>query len=365
MNVTEKIRDPYIDIIKGIGIVSIVIGHAGWTIELAGYSIRIGPFVYLYHLAIFFFCSGYLYQDPKKNFWEFVVKKLKSLFVPFIGYTMLYLMFRNVFIDMGIWNGKKYDFEDWIISLTNMITFHGVGEFLAAFWFLPVLFFSVSLFAAVDFGLAHMKNDKFKIYVRCLCCIAFAALGIYTTEKGYGLLYNIQIAYLMVPVIAAGHLCAAYKYQLQKIVHTAGLVISALILAAVIKADIGIIELSQYRIINRYLFYPVTFCGIYFCLCLGKIIGKNQLFERSMAFIGRMSFDIMALHFLAFKLVDFAVCSITNQKQIMHLFPHSFDRIWMLYVIAGIAFPILMKKGYMKCKTFMTAKYSSRPKEQG
>lgn len=365
MKTTEKIRDPYIDIIKGIGIISIVIGHAGWTIELAGCSIRIGPFVYLYHLAIFFFCSGYLYQDTKTDFWEFAVKKLKSLFVPFAGYTILYLMLRNEFIDIGIWNGEKYDLENWIISLTNMITFHGVGEFLAAFWFLPVLFFSLSLFAAVELGIAHRKSNRLKIYARCFCYIVFAALGIYTTENKYGLLYNIQIAYLMVPVIAVGRFCAVHKNKLKKIIHPAGSVISGMLLVAVVKADIGIIELSKFMIINRYLFYPVTFCGIYFCFCLGRMITKNKLLEKSMAFIGKMSFDIMAMHFLAFKLVDFVVCSMTNKKELMHVFPHSFDRIWMFYVAAGIVFPIMIKNGYMKCKSFIIAKYVSRPEDQG
>lgn len=353
MKKTVQERNQYIDVIKGIGIISIVIGHASWSIELAGYSIQIGPFVYLYHLAIFFFCSGYLYKNNSTYFWEFIAKRLKRLLVPFIGYTVFYLIFRNVFIEMGILKGEKYDLENWIISITNMITFNGVGEFLGAFWFLPVLFFSVSLYAAVDYITAYIRKYKIKICLRGICYTAFAALGIYTTEKGFGLLYNIQIAYLMAPVIAAGHLCSVYKNKLNKTVHTAGFLISAVILVIVIKVDIGIIELSKFMIINRYLFYPVTFCGIYFCLCLGKIIGKSKILESCFALAGKMSFDIMALHFLAFKLVDFVVCSILNKKDIMNVFPHSFDHMWPLYDIAGIAIPIMMKKGYLKFKEYI------------
>lgn len=195
MQIAEKARDQYIDVIKGIGIISIVVGHASWIIEIAGHSIQIGPFVYLYHLAIFFFCSGYLYKENGTNYWEFVAKKLKGLFVPFIGYTVFYLIFRNLFIDMGILAGEKYGLGNWFISLTNMITFNGVGEFLGAFWFLPVLFFAISLYAAINYLTSYICKGKLKHILRILCYIGFGAAGIYTTENGYGLLYNIQISY--------------------------------------------------------------------------------------------------------------------------------------------------------------------------
>ena len=52
MDHKSKPRDNYIDAVKGVGIVSIVLGHACWNIDVGKYVIPIGPFVYLYHLAI-------------------------------------------------------------------------------------------------------------------------------------------------------------------------------------------------------------------------------------------------------------------------------------------------------------------------
>lgn len=356
MEIAEKTRDNYIDVIKGIGIISIVIGHASWTIDIAGCTLQIGPFVYLYHLAVFFFCTGYLYKDNVTNFWEFVAKKLKGLMLPFMGYTVIYLIFRSLFIDMGILTGEKYNIGKWFISLTNMITFNGVGEFLGAFWFLPVLFFAVVLYAAVNYLTSFLQKRKLRELLRIICYAAFGIVGVYTTENGYGLLYNIQISYLMVPVMAVGHYFAVYKEKCSRWVNIAGLFLSFIILAGVLRADVGIIELSQFMIINRYLFYPVTFCGIYFCFCLGKIICKNKRIENCFALAGRMSFDIMALHFLALKLVDYVVCMVTNQREVMDAFPHSFDNIWMIYYIIGVGLPILMKKGYSRIKQYVSAK---------
>ena len=51
----EKQRDTLIDLLKGIGIISIVIGHSSWI--LPGIGFPMGPFVYTYHIMIFFFVA--------------------------------------------------------------------------------------------------------------------------------------------------------------------------------------------------------------------------------------------------------------------------------------------------------------------
>lgn len=59
----NRTRNTDIDILRGIGAISVVIGHA-MNAELfssAGAEF-IRRFVYLYHLPIFFFCAGYFFR---------------------------------------------------------------------------------------------------------------------------------------------------------------------------------------------------------------------------------------------------------------------------------------------------------------
>ena len=63
-------RNKLIDICKGIGIISIVIGHASWNIPIGNIDIPIIPFVYLYHLAIFFFFALAFYIRKKRMIGE-------------------------------------------------------------------------------------------------------------------------------------------------------------------------------------------------------------------------------------------------------------------------------------------------------
>lgn len=356
MKVSTKSRDPYIDIVKGIGIFSIVVGHASWEIPVAGVNLKVGPFVYLYHLAIFFFCSGYLYKEEISDFWGYVAKKLKGLYKPFIMYTLLYFLFRNLFIHMGIVQAKPYTLGSQAVSLTNALAFYSIGEFVSAFWFLPVLFFGLSFYTAVIYLTAKIKVFYVREAIRIVCYIIFGCVGLIATERGYGLVYNIQISYLMIPIIALGHYFALYKEKLGKCVNIIGLLISFVGLIWVIQLDIGIIELSKFMIINRYAFYPVTLCGIWFCLCLAKLFNKGKLFTKVFALAGQLSFDIMALHFLAFKLVDYVVCRVLGQMDNVGAFPHTFLALWPVYYIVGMAFPI----GARKCAQWVVETIKTR-----
>ncbi len=356
MQTGSNTRDSFVDAVKGIGIFSIVIGHASWDITVAGFTVHAGPFVYLYHLAVFFFCSGYLFRDTVEDFWGYAAKKLKGLYRPFVGYSLLYFVFRSGFIYMGILDAKPHSPGELVIAVTNAISFQSIGEFLAAFWFLPVLFFGLCIYTAVMCLTRRVCRPLWREAVRAVFFAAAGAVGIYAMERGYGLLFNLQVAYLMIPVLALGHYCAIYKETLARFRNPVCLAISFFLLVWVVESGIGQIELSRFQIINRYAFYPVTVCGIWFCLCLAELIGRSGRLGGLFALFGRMSFDIMALHFLALKLLDWIVCHITGELEIMNAFPHSYTGLWPLYYTAGMAVPVFMKKAWLAATGRLRAK---------
>lgn len=334
-------RDIYIDIIKGIGITSIVIGHASWNLNIAGCIIPIGIFVYLYHLAIFLFCSGYLFNDTIQNYWAFVAKKLKGIYKPFLIYSIVYLLFRNLFINMGILNGEKFSISELLITVTNLITFNSVGEFLSAFWFLPMMFFAVVFWGTICYITQSIKNIHMREIIRIIMCCIVGGIGLYATESHFGLLCNIQISYLMVPIVALGYYFKTFDGK--RFLNIGVMVIAMTVMVGVIRSDIGIIELSKYMIINKIAFYPVTICGIYFCLVLAKCFMRIDVVANAFALIGRSSFEIMALHFLMFKCVDYFVCKMSGQLGVLNKFPYSFENLWPVYYVIGILGPIFIR----------------------
>ena len=79
----RKERNQIIYLVKGMGIVLMVVRHAE-----APYS----DFVLLFHMAIFFIASGYLYNDKHaesiQSVVKFTLRKLRSLYLPFFLYSV-------------------------------------------------------------------------------------------------------------------------------------------------------------------------------------------------------------------------------------------------------------------------------------
>lgn len=336
----EEGRNNYIDILKGIGISCVVIGHASWDVEIWKWQVPIGAFVYLFHLAVFFFCSGYLYKE-ETSFCFYISKRLKSMYIPFLKYSIVYFFMRNVFIWLGMLDSSYYSFVESIAVLTDVLVFRGIGEFLGAFWFLPVLFGAMCLFAGIKF---ITKDIKYGSILRITLYVSIGFLGLYLTDKNIPLIYNMQVTYLMLPITAAGYIWKKIEKQMKMSVNIIGTLLCFLLLCATLFLDIGYIELSKNLIINKWLFYPVTFIGIVFCLGLGKLFHKYKWTRQMLSRIGRNSYSIMALHLISFKIIDLPFVYILNRQDILSVFPYSFTSLWLIYYVAGIGLPLMLNK---------------------
>ena len=74
----KKAYNPTFAIMKGIAIISVVVGHCTMSKSVEAY-------VNQYHLAAFFFVAGYFLTDKYvANPWLLVRKRIKSLYIPFI-----------------------------------------------------------------------------------------------------------------------------------------------------------------------------------------------------------------------------------------------------------------------------------------
>ena len=87
-------RNSYIDIIKAIGIISVVLGHCvSWKIG----DVTIHRFVYLYHLMIFFFVAGYCFKEEYENNASlYIGKKITNLLPLFVAYSAFFSCIHNV-----------------------------------------------------------------------------------------------------------------------------------------------------------------------------------------------------------------------------------------------------------------------------
>lgn len=95
----EAKRNDTISITKGIGIILMVIGHSG-ALDF------IHDFIYLFHMSLFFFITGYLLKLDYAQGWSeaktFVVKRFKRLWYPYVKFGFIFILLHNLFCFLNL-----------------------------------------------------------------------------------------------------------------------------------------------------------------------------------------------------------------------------------------------------------------------
>ena len=158
----NKKRLEYMDMVKGVGILGIVVMHsttvplqAVWWLSSAA-------------TPLFFLASGMLIgytKEPEKNGREVLGRKARSLLLPFFSFSLLYILRDLVRVFMGI-----SDMGEVRLGFNDMATLWGSS----VLWFLPALFLAESMFIFLRkiFG-----GRKYALLWTCFVCLALTIVS--------------------------------------------------------------------------------------------------------------------------------------------------------------------------------------------
>lgn len=332
-------RDTTIDLLKGIGITSIVIGH------VEGYlpgGFPIGPYVYTYHIMIFLFVAGMCFK-PRNDISPYmqIGKRLGGLLPLYMAYSILFVFGHNWFRKIHILSNDipEYGKREIVQNILNSLTFGNSERLLGAFWFIPMFFIAVSCFIIIFY---RMESLKWRVWGDAFAIIICSIVGIVLNYKDVYLNYRIQTSILGISIIYLGYLYKKYRMNCEKYLKWWLAPVLGVMIWGILALNIGRVELSVNQIMHPALFYPVTVIGILFCLCLAEGMKKIQPICKLFCAIGKNSFHIMALHFLAFKCVDLvAVRIFKDGYDVLEKFTVSYENLWYLYYIAGVGLPLI------------------------
>ena len=331
-------RDTTIDLLKGIGITSIVIGHVRGYLP-GGFPIV--AYVYTYHIMVFLFVAGMCFK-PQNNTPPYmqIGKRLGGLLPLYTIYSIFFVACHNLFRKVHILSNDipKYGKREIIQNILNSLSFGTSERLLGAFWFVPMFFMAVSFFIIIFYKMEQIKKT---IWGHILAMFVCSIVGIVLNYKEVYLNYHIQTSILGISIIYLGCFYKKYRMKFEKYLKWWYAPILGTMIWGILSLKIGMIELSVNQIMHPALFYPVTLIGILFCLCLAEGIKKVRPLCKMFATIGKNSYHIMALHFLAFKCVDLvAVRIFKDGNDVLGKFTVSYENLWWIYNIAGIAIPI-------------------------
>lgn len=278
--VKNKERTPLYDVAKGICIISVVLGHLGIATR----------FVYFYHLPIFFFISGLFFNAEKHSFKDFLLKKIKSFYVP---YVIISLLFAIIF-DFQNMKNIKY--------VLRIFLFDGKAPFTGTFWFIPCLFINSTIaFITEKLTVKFDKKIRQGIYLGLFCFYVVMTFLFY--KLNIHLYYNLHLVpWLQIIYILAFLFKFLYLqniFENKKVSIITGASGFTLLLLATLFTNLRI-DIAQNQFMNSFLWVVFVFIGLCFVFGVSSLIQKLNLFS----LIGKHSFYIMCFHFVTFAFIN-------------------------------------------------------------
>lgn len=324
----------FMSIAKALGIIAVVVGHSGSPLK---------PYVYLYHLALFYFISGYFFRDEYVHaLFTLIKKRVKSLYLPYIFYQFLFLLLHNVLLQISIYSYRDnylYTWQDFSKNAFKILIFLGDSEQLPSMlWFLSSLFFVNILFYIIRFGSTYFgKRESFTSITVVL--IFFLCVGAHNPTHYVKTIANVIGVALI--IYYAGYL---YRRVEQRIPLHWALALAATALL-IVSAQYGEIELSRNQFGGAEFFLVSSFLGIYANIYIAKHLTRTA-WSNGLVYIGNSTIVIMALHPLSFKAIHL-VQIYYNSYPLWYLaaFPilNGASGWWIAYSFLGIFIPLMAK----------------------
>lgn len=167
-------RIPWIDTAKGLGLLCVIFGHLGVP--------YLSTWLYTFHMPLFFFLSGVVFSGGKYTFSEFLVRKLKSLVVPYFvlggGIFLVHCLINLVQGAPGI------TYHEMLINFM-------VQEHFWTVWFLACLFLVEVLYYCIYKVLVGRK------VLLTIVSLLLCGFGLLRYRLGWGSLpWNLDVAFV-------------------------------------------------------------------------------------------------------------------------------------------------------------------------
>ncbi|MCR4924809.1 MAG: acyltransferase [Clostridiales bacterium] len=333
-------RIAWVDIYKAVAIILMVLGHATGRFNL---------WVYQFHMAAFFFVSGYVVNYSRRSLSRTIWDRFFTLLLPYFSVFTLFLSLEFVLQHLGLRHFILGDFNYVGIkkSLLDLFVYgNSHACFLGAGWFVIALF-GIEVLGKVLYDL--LCKNRLAYFVSAAAIFIF---GRWMVDQGYR--FHIGIFYVNSIFIghfyfALGHL--ARSSELLEIMRT------KLPLWGKVACFVVVVCLLQ---VFRHFGFLVDFASNVFnhnlwCEALAAINGCIFLFlcsvflesiyalRNPLFLLGSNTLGVLFFHFMFFKPVQLLLIFVKRKdiSLLNEFVPKSFGRYsWPLFVVVSIVLSV-------------------------
>lgn len=260
-------RDVTFDIMKGLGIICMILGH----IPIGGITQQV---IYSFHMPMFFFISGYFFSR-KNTFLEFIRGKVLTILLPAF-FTIGILLLYRVLVHL--------------IKGTELVLF---SHIIGPLWFLFALFWGV----VILYFITNFKSVKVRLTISLLVSIIGLLFSHYYLETHI----NIQQGMVAVSFLIIGYELRQLLKS-EKIDYFISDNLPKLLVVSSILWCIGIFYSNINMKVNDFgcfIFDIISsLMGCFFIYHISKKIQTNNFISKSLSYIGRYSIVFLCMHYL-------------------------------------------------------------------
>ncbi len=354
----------WIDIAKGIAIIAVVLLHIDYPFsncllsfgscegalnngcEGAMCNINLLPLNLLlgnaWHINVFFLLGGFFLCDTKLSApVSFIPHKLKTLYIPLLCFSIPAALLHNVLLDVD-WYSTSVDYGGKMVSewsavdmlrgVVSAVALCGREPILSALWFLCALLVALCGLSVIAFVVRRVCG-RCRIDVMLIALVAIAAcspvlanvFGVFVPRFNHALeaMFLIYLGYLVRNVWHC-------RFDSLRLVAVA---------LAVLYVGVVLLGVLTFRSILLQTLIAVS--ALYVVCFIAKRI-ESTIVGRVIALCGRESLYIMALQFVAFRLLTTCLNIFGCEFSTASLMPSADGSLLLLvlYLVAGLALPI-------------------------
>lgn len=257
-------RLAWVDILKGIGIIFVVLGHV--------YNNKvIFNWLYSFHMPLFFFISGWLYR--KKAIYEDLKNRLKTIAIPYFTFGFIILIYWQ-FLERHF----RYSNEKFITAFVGLLTGrYSMLDFNVHLWFLPCFFWTVMLFNIIN----NICGEKAIYGISIIMSAVFIFINIPEV------IWNINLVFKYIGFYLIGYITK--KKDISKFMKKREKKYNFLI--AVLLLGLNFI-LAYYSLTNGIFWFITATIGISSIATISINIENNRILE----YLGKISIVILCIH---------------------------------------------------------------------
>lgn len=328
-----------VSLAKAVGILLMVLAHS----RFSRYG---GVVVTMFHMPLFFFFSGYCFKENYlANMKDYVYKKIKGIYFPYVKWSLLFLLAHNFFFSINIYN----DTFGWKGRVSHIYTineifshaFHILSgmwdheQLLGGFWFLGTLFWSSLISYLI---IRYVKSRLISLAILLIVSTILCFFNKHIPVVGIGAKEFLASVFFLIGFFTK-------KFEIRS-THFLWL-FPVSIIGVFIGAEywpMSFLRIECWKIIPWIITAILPIECIFF-LCK-EISRKKMKFIDFFVFLGDNTLHILTFHFLSFKLVSLLIIYLYGLpcKRLAE-FPvisdYAYQGWWLAYFLIGGFAPLI------------------------